>query len=495
MGEEVEQQKFTREHRTRYRRKVRACLDVLERMLTESRFDADDPATGMEIELNIVDDDEDPAHAQHGGARGARRPRLPDRARAVQPRDQRRARSGSPSTASTPSREGVRDSLNAAEKAANAVGGHLVMIGILPTLGEQHLDQDVLSANPRYHLLSDEILAARGEDIVLDIQGPERLRVTADSIAPEAACTSTQLHVQVSPENFAAYWNASQVIASLQLAVGANSPYLLGKELWRETRIALFEQATDTRAEELKAQGVRPRVWFGERWITSIFDLFEENVRYFPALLPVLSDEDPAAVLDAGDTPQLDELRLHNGTIYRWNRPVYAVVDDVPHVRVENRVLPAGPTVVDTMANAAFYFGLVRALAEQDRPIWSQMSFPAAEENFHAAAHRRHRRPGLLARRRAGARHRARRTPTAAAGRAGPGGLGRHRRGVGPAARRHRATLPHRASTAPPGSSTRSPRAAGRATGEQVIRRVLSRLPRADARQRAGPHLGLLSRS
>ena len=244
----------------------------------------------------------------------------------------------------------------------------------------------MLSANPRYHLLSDEILAARGEDIVLDIQGPERLRVTADSIAPEAACTSTQLHVQVSPENFASYWNASQVMASLQLAVGANSPYLLGKELWRETRIALFEQATDTRADELKAQGVRPRVWFGERWITSIFDLFEENVRYFPALLPVLSDEDPAAVLDAGHTPQLDELRLHNGTVYRWNRPVYAVVDDVPHVRVENRVLPAGPTVVDTMANAAFYFGLVRALAEQDRPIWSQMSFPAAEENFHAAA-------------------------------------------------------------------------------------------------------------
>jgi hypothetical protein len=244
----------------------------------------------------------------------------------------------------------------------------------------------VLSANPRYQLLSDEILASRGEDIVLDIAGTERLRVTADSIAPEAACTSTQLHVQVSPENFPAYWNASQVIASIQLAVGANSPYLLGKELWRETRIALFEQATDTRAEELKAQGVRPRVWFGERWINSIFDLFEENVRYFPALLPVTSEENPHAVLEAGGTPRLDELRLHNGTIYRWNRPVYAVVDGVPHVRVENRVLPAGPTVVDTIANAAFYFGLVRALAEQERPVWSQMSFTAAEENFHAAA-------------------------------------------------------------------------------------------------------------
>jgi hypothetical protein len=243
-----------------------------------------------------------------------------------------------------------------------------------------------LTPNPRYQLLSDQILAARGEDIVIDIAGPERLSTTTDSIAPEAACTSTQLHTQVSPEQFAAYWNASQAVAGVQLALGANSPFLLGHELWRETRIPLFEQATDTRGEELKAQGVRPRVWFGERWINSIFDLFEENVRYFPALLPVLDDEDPLGVLESGGTPSLAELRLHNGTIYRWNRPVYDVVAGVPHLRVENRVLPAGPTVADTMANAAFYFGLVRALAEHERPLWSQMSFSAAEENFHVGA-------------------------------------------------------------------------------------------------------------
>jgi len=131
---------------------------------------------------------------------------------------------------------------------------------------------------------------------------------------------------------------------------------------------------------------VRPRVWFGERWITSIFDLFEENVRYFPALLPICEDEDPAAVLDKGGTPRLAELTLHNGTIYRWNRPVYAVVNGKPHVRVENRVLPAGPTVADVLANGAFYFGLVRYLAEEDRPVWTQMSFNAAEENFHSGA-------------------------------------------------------------------------------------------------------------
>jgi hypothetical protein len=123
-------------------------------------------------------------------------------------------------------------------------------------------------------------------------------------------------------------------------------------------------------------------VWFGDRWITSVFDLFEENIRYFPALLPLVEDEDPADALDRGEAPHLAELTLHNGTVYRWNRPVYAVVGGMPHLRVENRVLPAGPTVADVLANAAFYYGVVRALAEADRPIWTQMSFSAAADNL-----------------------------------------------------------------------------------------------------------------
>ena len=189
---------------------------------------------------------------------------------------------------------------------------------------------------------------------------------------------------------------------------------------------------------------MRPRVWFGERWITSIFDLFEENVRYFPALLPVTEDEDPLEVLESGGVPALHELRLHNGTIYRWNRPIYDIVDGVPHLRVENRVLAAGPTVVDTMANAAFYFGLVRALAEAERPLWSQMSFSAAEENFHDGGPAGHRGAGLLARRRAGARHRAGAAPAAAAGPPGPRGLGRRPTTRRTVPRHHRAALPAR---------------------------------------------------
>ncbi|MGH3101880.1 MAG: glutamate--cysteine ligase, partial [Thermoleophilia bacterium] len=281
---------------------------------------------------------------------------------------------------------GIRQSLNEAEARARPVGGHMMIIGILPTIHAQHLTAESFSESGRYRLLNEQIFAARGEDLEISINGTERLATFADTIAPEAACTSVQLHQLVEPEAFAEHWNAAQAIAGAQVAVGANSPFFFGKELWRETRIALFEQATDTRPEELKAQGVRPRVWFGERWITSIFDLFEENVRYFPALLPVCEDEDPVETLARGDVPTLAELRLHNGTVYRWNRPIYDVVRGRPHVRVENRLLPAGPTVVDILANAAFYYGLVRALTEDERPVWSQMSFAAAEDNLHTGA-------------------------------------------------------------------------------------------------------------
>jgi hypothetical protein len=282
----------------------------------------------------------------------------------------------------------LAERLGRAEDGARKADCTLVMIGILPTLTPAHTALENLSPNPRYRLLNEQIVTARGEDITLDIRGVERLQTTTDSIGPEAAGTSVQCHLQVAPETFASYWNASQAIAAVQVAVGANSPYLFGRRLWDETRITLFEQSTDTRPDELKAQGVRPRAWFGERWIASIFDLFEENVRYFPPLLPICEDEDPVEVLHSGGVPRLGELRLHNGTVYRWNRPVYDVMDGRPHLRVENRVLPSGPTVVDLLANAAFYFGLARVLAEEDRPIWSQLTFPAAAENFHAAARR-----------------------------------------------------------------------------------------------------------
>jgi len=385
VGQQVAARTFSREDRQRYRHKVRACLDVFARMLSEARFHQERRSFGMEIELNLTDDAGEPALVNAAALEAIADPSFQTELGQFNVEINVAPRLLEDEVFSELEHD-ARASLNDAEERARTVGAHMMIIGILPTIGSQHLRAEVFSANPRYALLNEQVFAARGEDLEISIAGVERLFIHADTIAPEAACTSVQLHQQVDPEAFARYWNAAQAIAGVQVAVAANSPFFCGKELWRETRIALFEQATDTRPEELKIQGVRPRVWFGERWITSIFDLFEENVRYFPSLLPVTDDEDPLETLERGDVPQLGELRLHNGTIYRWNRPIYDVVREQPHLRVENRVLPAGPTVVDIMANAAFYYGLIRMIAEDERPLWSQMSFSAAEENFHAGA-------------------------------------------------------------------------------------------------------------
>src|SRR5438045_5881130 len=354
-------------------------------MLSEARFNPERRSFGLEVELNLTDDAGEPALVNAAALEAIADPSFQTELGQFNVEINVPPRLLEGGVFSELERD-ARVSLNDAETRARTVGAHMMIIGILPTVGPEHLRAEAFSANPRYALLNEQVFAARGEDLEISGMGGERLTTYADTIAPEAACTSVQLHQQVEPEAFARHWNAAQAIAGVQVAVAANAPFFFGKELWRETRIALFEQATDTRPDELKAQGVRPRVWFGERWITSIFDLFEENVRYFPALLPVCDDEDPAEALARGDVPKLGELRLHNGTVYRWNRPIYDVAGGEPHLRVENRVLPAGPTVADILANAAFYYGLVRVLAEDDRPLWSQMSFSAAEENFHAAA-------------------------------------------------------------------------------------------------------------
>ena len=376
---------YGRAERLAYRRKVQLCLDVFETMLAESSFEFDRPLTGMEIECNLVNSDYQPAMSNQEVLAAIADPAYQTELGAyniefnVPPRPL-------PGRTALELEAEIRTSLNAAEIKASSDGAHIVMIGILPTLMPEHLTGSWMSPSLRYQALNDSIFTARGEDILIDITGAERLCVHAESIAPESACTSMQLHLQVSPADFAKNWNAAQVIAGPQIALGANSPYFFGRQLWAETRIELFTQATDTRPEELKAQGVRPRVWFGERWITSIFDLFEENVRYFPSLLPEISEEDPVAELSAGRIPLLPELRLHNGTVYRWNRPVYDVAGGRPHLRVENRVLPAGPTVVDMMANAAFYYGMLRTISEEERPLWTKMSFAAAHDNFIEAA-------------------------------------------------------------------------------------------------------------
>ncbi|MCD5312314.1 glutamate-cysteine ligase family protein [Kineosporia babensis] len=387
MGDEISASRYSAEERQRYREKVDLCLNVFERLLATWTFDDERAMTGLEMELNLVGPDHRPTLRNAAVLEGIGDPNFQTELGAynielnVEP---------SPLSELAGTEQRLREVLNHAEQAANRHDAHIVMVGILPTTMPEHLNQpEWMTPSPRYKALNDSILAARGENLHLDIHGNihgERLSTFASSLAPESACTSVQLHVQVQPDDFARAWNAAQVLAGPQLAVGANSPFFFGRRLWAETRIELFKQATDTRPQELQNQGVRPRVWFGEKWISSIFDLFAENGWYFPSLLPELSDEDPVAVLDSGRAPTLQELRLHNGTVYRWNRPIYAVADGEPHLRVENRVLPAGPTVVDTVANAAFFHGALRSLMDDARPAWSKLSFAAAEENFLACA-------------------------------------------------------------------------------------------------------------
>jgi hypothetical protein len=393
MGQDVDRTTFSRQDRQRYRANVQRCLDALALMLRERPFARDEPMTGLEVELNLVGEDLEPAPVGPAVLDSLGSPEfqtelgrwnlelnLPPR---PLPGDQWRH-----------FEQQLLDELALVRAKALDHGARLAVIGIVPTLRERHLVEDAICPDERYRMLNEQMLTSRGEPIRLDITGgdllataPEHIVADFDSIAPEAACTSMQLHLQVPPESFPAYWNAAQCLAGVQLAVGANSPFLLGARLWSETRIPLFEQSCDVRPPELRNQGVRPRVWFGERWIGSVLDLFAENSRYFPGLIPLTDDVDPLAELEAGRVPGLDEMKLHNGTVWRWNRPVYDVAHGLPHVRVENRVLPAGPTAVDMVANALFFYGLLRVLVEAERPLWSYMSFDAAHENFTGAAH------------------------------------------------------------------------------------------------------------
>ncbi|MFD9908029.1 glutamate--cysteine ligase [Streptomyces sp. NPDC059063] len=384
MGEKVEADTFDLSDRHLYRNKLQQCLKALARLFEEQRFDRPKNLMGLEIELNLA------------GPDGLPRMMNAEVLERIASRDfQTELGMFNLEVNIAPHRLGgrvldrlaeeLRTGLGYAHRKANEVDAGIVMIGILPTLSRRHLVSANLSDDDRYTLLNSTMVAARGESFALDIEGVERLTCMSESIVPEAACTSVQLHLQVTPGKFADVWNAAQSVAAAQVAVGANAPFLFGRELWRESRPPLFLQSTDTRPPELQAQGVRPRTWFGERWITSAYDLFEENLRYFPALIPLCEGEDPQGVLDAGGVPRLAELTLHNGTVYRWNRPVYGIADGVPHLRVENRVLPAGPTVTDVIANAAFYYGVVRALAEEARPVWSRLPFDAAARNFDTA--------------------------------------------------------------------------------------------------------------
>lgn len=273
-------------------------------------------------------------------------------------------------------------------KAAAEQGATPVLAGILPTLHLEHLSVDHMTAKPRYHALNRATTEMAGGEFHVVVKGLDELDVRHDNVMLEACNTSFQIHFQVAPEEFARLYNLAQLVTAPVLAVAVNSPLLLGKRLWRETRVALFQRSLDARTSAERSRGVTPRVSFGRRWVReSVAEIFKEDVSRYRVLLGADCElEDPLAVLDAGGVPELTALRLHNGTVYRWNRPCYGSDGKTAHLRIENRALPAGPSTLDEVANAAFFFGLMAGGAEEYGDVAATFDFDDAHHNFAAAA-------------------------------------------------------------------------------------------------------------
>jgi CBS domain-containing protein/gamma-glutamylcysteine synthetase len=274
-----------------------------------------------------------------------------------------------------------------ARRTAHQLDSEVVMIGILPTVDISDLSLANMTPVPRYFALNEAMRRLRGKDWEFYIKGADELLIRHDSVMVEACNTSFQAHYQVGPDEFATLYNLTQAVAAPVLAAACNSPMLFGRRLWRETRIALFQQSVDHRAAGLHLREQAPRVSFGTRWVDdSVLEIFREDIARFKVLLAIDIDEDALEVLGRGEVPALKALRLHNGTIYRWTRPCYGILDGKPHLRIENRILPSGPTLIDEMANAAFWFGLLSGMSRLYPDIRRVMEFDVARENFVAAA-------------------------------------------------------------------------------------------------------------
>ena len=275
-----------------------------------------------------------------------------------------------------------------ARSAALEFGSEVVLTGILPTLLRSDVTLENITPKERYYALNEALTKLRGgEPYRLRIEGIDELHIEDDSVILESCNTSFQVHLQVGAAEFAEVYNVAQVAAAPVMAAAVNSPILFGKHLWDETRIALFQQSVDARSGTLHVRELSPRVRFGEGWVqASVIELFQEDVARFRVLLAIDLEEDPMEILRRGGCPRLEALQLHNSTVYRWNRPCYGVTDGTPHLRIECRVLPAGPTVLDEVANAAFWSGLVLGALDAYGDVRSRIDFADAKANFLASA-------------------------------------------------------------------------------------------------------------
>lgn len=277
--------------------------------------------------------------------------------------------------------------LERVQEAAEGHGADLLLTGILPTLRKSDLTLDNMTPKERYRALNEALNRLRGRPYEFYIKGADELLVQHDNVMLESANTSFQVHFQVDRDEFARLYNIAQVTTAPVLAASVYSPLLFGRRLWKETRIALFRQALETRSASPHLRESRPRVHFGRRWVEdSVLEIFREDFARFPVLMTADVEEEPFAKIGRGEAPDLKALTLFNGTVYRWNRPCYGISDGQPHLRIENRVLPSGPTSLDEMANATFWLGLMSGMADRYEDVREVFDFDDVRRNFFAAA-------------------------------------------------------------------------------------------------------------
>ncbi|MEM6262105.1 MAG: glutamate-cysteine ligase family protein [Bacteroidota bacterium] len=278
--------------------------------------------------------------------------------------------------------------LEEAQLKTKDLGADLLLTGILPSIRRMDVGIDKITPLARYHALMQAIQAMRGAMFELRLDGIDELNVKQQTAMLEACNTSFQVHFQVSPDDFACLYNIAQAITGPVMAVAVNSPMLFGRRLWKETRIALFQQSIDVRVFSEHIRDRSPRVTFGNNWIkNSITEIYQEDIARFQILLRSDVDEDVKQMIKEGKTPKLRALNIHNSTVYRWNRPCYGISDNgKPHMRIENRIFPAGPSVPDEMANAAFWLGLMNGMRDSCPDVTKRMTFDHAKSNFFAAA-------------------------------------------------------------------------------------------------------------
>jgi gamma-glutamyl:cysteine ligase YbdK (ATP-grasp superfamily) len=380
MGEEIKHSHFNPEDFTRFKTALNRETNDLERMFNQGDFVSEHPVSGFEIEAWLVDRDFHPAPINEAFLKAFDNPLAsPELASFnIEVNTEPRTISGHVFSAM---HQSLNETWERCKQTAAELDARVVMCGILPTLMDENLSLANMSQMKRYEALNREVLYRRkGKPLTLDINGQEHLRVTHRDVMLESAATSFQIHIQIDQEQAVRFYNASILLSAPLVALCANSPFLFGKDLWDETRIPLFEQAVAVGGYDGAAFGPIRRVTFGSGYVrNSLFECFQENLEHYPVLLPVELDS---------ATGELPHLRLHNGTVWRWNRPLIGFNEEgQPHLRIEQRVVPAGPSTIDAIANAAFFYGAVTSLANSELAPEKQIVFADAKDNFYRAAH------------------------------------------------------------------------------------------------------------